>query len=106
MMTTLQESALNAKFDLCFKFELVSAADSLQDLGEKELPSLPMGDDVPFDDLSDLSDFKKVLQMRLDELEEAFKEKADVESLLEEFKRRMSPIEQGLLENWLVSLYD
>ena len=74
-MMTFEESALNAKFDLYFKFELVSAADSLQDLGEREPPSFPMGCDVSFDDLSD---FKKVLQMRLDELEEAFKEKADV----------------------------
>ena len=105
-MMTFEEIALNAKFDLYFKFELVSAADSLQDLGERELPSLPMDDDVPFDDLSDLSDLKKVLQMRIDELEEAFKEKADVESSLEEYKRKMSPIEQGLLENWLINLYD
>ena len=105
-MMTFEEGVLNAKFDLYFKFELVSAADSLQDLGERELPSFPMGCDVSFDDLSDLSDFKKVLQMRLDELEEAFKEKADVESLLEEYKERMSLAEQVLLGNWLVNLYD
>ena len=105
-MKTFKESALVAKFDLYFKFELISAADSLQYLGERELPSFLMGGDVSFDALSDLSDFKKILQMRLDEFEEAFKEKADVESLLEEFKRRMSPIEQGLLENWLADIYD
>ena len=105
-MKTFEESALVAKFDLYFKFELISAADSLQYLGERELPSFLMGGDVSFDALSDLSDFKKILQMRLDEFEEAFKEKADVEYSLEEFKRRMSPTEQSSLENWLVNLYD
>ena len=53
-MKTFEESALVAKFDLYFKFELISAADSLQYLGERELPSFLMGGDVSFDALSDL----------------------------------------------------
>ena len=102
----MQGSALNAKFDLCFKFKLVSIADFFQDLGERELSCSAVDGDVPFLANSNLADFKEVLQMRLDELEEAFKEKADVDSSLEEFKKRMSPAEQMLLENWLADLYD
>ena len=74
-MMTFEEIVLNAKFDLCFNFELVSIADSFQDLGERELPSLPMGGDVSFDDLSDLLNFKEILQMRLDELEKPLRKR-------------------------------
>ena len=47
-MTTLQESALNAKFYLCFKLELVSIADILQDFGQRELPGTTMDGIFPF----------------------------------------------------------
>ena len=38
-MTTSKESFLATKFDLNFRLEFVTVADSLQDLGEMELPT-------------------------------------------------------------------
>ena len=105
-MTTPKESFSITKFDLNFRLEFVTVADSLQDLGEIGLPSLTMDCNGPSDNQPDLSDYKETLQFWLNEIEETFKEKAAVESSLQGNKEKLAPNEQNSLDIWLVNLYD
>ena len=73
-MTTFKESFSTTKFDLYFRLELVTVADSFQDLGEMELPSLAIERNGPSDNQFDLSDYRETLQVWFSELERTFKE--------------------------------
>ena len=105
-MTTFKKSLSITKFDLYFRLDLVTVADSLQDLGEMELPSHAMDCNGLSDNQSDLSDHKKRLQFWISELEETFKEKETIESSLQEYKDKMPPNEQISLDSWFINLYD
>ena len=105
-MTTSKESFLTTKFDLNFRLEFFTVADSLQDLGEMELPNYAPDYNGPSDNQFDLSDYKETLQFWSNELDETFKEKAAVESSLQGYKEKMPPNEQKSLDSWLINLYD
>ena len=105
-MTTFKESFSTTKFDLYFRLELVTVADSFQDLGEMELPSLAIERNGLSDNQFDLSDHKKRLHFWFSELEETLKEKETIESSLQEYKDKMPPNEQKSLDSWLINLYD